>query len=373
VRDILLNVILFLPLGLCLGHSRQPRTALLLSFAVSSGIELLQWHAIAGRQASLLDVAANVSGAALGILLGPQLKSWVWPTAGTARRLAAACTLAWLLQCMVVGWGMRADVPPTRRYWGQWAHVFPTTEPFRGVVLGLVVNDMPIPDDSIAATIDLQSTMRERGILLKARLVNGGSVAGRAQIAALADGRGNLLAGASQEGCRYRFTVRARAESMGFNGPSVSAPGACERDSETELTGTATSDALELSIRRPGHPVHLQRHELRSTAGWTFVAPSWMADRAGSFFGLAWVAFFAVPLAWWLADTGLAPLAGALSYLVVIPGLATLIGLLAGQSGLGLPDWGAVIGGLILFVYRACGSERMLRRKMSHMTMDMAT
>jgi VanZ family protein len=75
--DAATNAVLFVPAGLLLGAAvpRLPPVAVwLLCLAASGAIEVAQAFAVPGRTASLVDVAANGVGAALGVLLAAVLR-----------------------------------------------------------------------------------------------------------------------------------------------------------------------------------------------------------------------------------------------------------------------------------------------------------
>lgn len=85
------NMVMFLPVGLfllLLFGRRQWWLAILLSFALSSGIELYQGAFLPTRVADIRDVISNTSGAIVGVLLGLAL------TASKARRLRLAARTA---------------------------------------------------------------------------------------------------------------------------------------------------------------------------------------------------------------------------------------------------------------------------------------
>lgn len=96
--DATLNLLLFLPLGAGLTLAGVPISAVVLAGGVVSGaIELAQRWWIPGRYASAADVAANVLGVVLGVLL---VRSWGrrarwWPI--LARPLAVVVVLGWFL------------------------------------------------------------------------------------------------------------------------------------------------------------------------------------------------------------------------------------------------------------------------------------
>jgi VanZ family protein len=81
VRDLAVNIVLYIPLGLCgflVARERYSRAfrvvaVLVLALALSYGIEVLQLFDL-GRFSSALDVLANVTGAAIGAMLASRLQ-----------------------------------------------------------------------------------------------------------------------------------------------------------------------------------------------------------------------------------------------------------------------------------------------------------
>src|SRR5262245_55845958 len=67
--DIILNVLLFLPLGIGLRLVLRTRAAVAIGFVCSVAIELTQLYLIAGRDASLRDVITNTLGTGIGASL----------------------------------------------------------------------------------------------------------------------------------------------------------------------------------------------------------------------------------------------------------------------------------------------------------------
>ncbi len=88
--DFLLNILLFVPLGLGLALAGFSwRRAVLLAGLLSFGVELLQMKIIVGRDASLGDVMTNTTGGGVGALLGSiGAGSYLQPPPVPARLLA---------------------------------------------------------------------------------------------------------------------------------------------------------------------------------------------------------------------------------------------------------------------------------------------
>src|SRR4030081_3020272 len=78
--DAMLNVILFVPLGvgLSLGGARG-KNALIWMFSLSALIESAQLYLISGRDATIGDVLTNSIGGALGFAIGRYHALWLRP------------------------------------------------------------------------------------------------------------------------------------------------------------------------------------------------------------------------------------------------------------------------------------------------------
>lgn len=103
VSDVLVNVLLYVPLGVCLRMAIRPRLrhrfaqvggAVLLAFMISWLVESLQ-SLMPARVASVNDVLANTSGACIAAVVAPMLWGWY-------KRLvfASYCRLAWPIACL---------------------------------------------------------------------------------------------------------------------------------------------------------------------------------------------------------------------------------------------------------------------------------
>ncbi|MBK7925306.1 MAG: VanZ family protein [Gemmatimonadetes bacterium] len=68
LRDAVLNVALFVPLGLALAAMGHPIRALLLVFLTTVSVEFAQYHWLIGRDASLRDILTNSLGGGIGVL-----------------------------------------------------------------------------------------------------------------------------------------------------------------------------------------------------------------------------------------------------------------------------------------------------------------
>ena len=94
VADDLLNVGLFLPLGLALGwNSRRLAPAIVCGLLLSTAIELIQ-TIVPGRDPSLSDIVFNTLGAGLGALLGRRPRAWLAPRPSNSIVFTVASVIA---------------------------------------------------------------------------------------------------------------------------------------------------------------------------------------------------------------------------------------------------------------------------------------
>ncbi len=103
--DFVLNVVLFMPLGVGLRWLLgRWSLAALAGFGVTLLVETLQWRLIRGRDASLGDVLANTLGTIVGVWIAVEGPRWLNATPLVARRLARVLCAArvWDRSCVVV-------------------------------------------------------------------------------------------------------------------------------------------------------------------------------------------------------------------------------------------------------------------------------
>lgn len=169
VTDVLLNLLLFLPLGLFARAERWSlaRTTVAVVFLTVT-IELCQSILLAGRDASLSDVLANSVGGVGGWLLLPTLLHALHPSRRFASRaviiIGSCSALVWL----ATGFGLRVALSDTAPWVGQPMRLWPGHVRYPGTLQraslsGVGVEDDPLsrlPDrlDSLALTLDLTHT-----------------------------------------------------------------------------------------------------------------------------------------------------------------------------------------------------------------------
>jgi hypothetical protein len=171
VSDVLVNLILFAPLGAALAlNGRTGARAVLLGGMLSCGVELAQM-ALPGRDPSLGDVTFNTLGTAAGQVAFWLAGRWMLPDSRTAARLALGAAIAatalfagsarmlepWLPARAFSAW-YTADLPDLEWYHGRVLRTAlgplsfgPDRMPDRDAVRRLLLEGAPLRIDAIAA------------------------------------------------------------------------------------------------------------------------------------------------------------------------------------------------------------------------------
>ncbi|MFQ5688812.1 MAG: VanZ family protein [Gemmatimonadota bacterium] len=345
LADVLLNIVLFLPLGICasalLGSSRLRYLA---GLVVSLAIETAQVF-IPGRDGSLGDIVFNAAGAALGVLIAT---AWarapgLGPRAALARASAAGAAVAAVLG--LTAFFLQPSLPDSR-YFAQWTPDLPHLAPYDGRVLAAAVPGVALPNGRLSA--EARDRLRARlddGVDLRVVSLAGHPTDRIGAIFAVHDSleREILLLGPDRTDLVFR--IRRRVKDLRLDRPEIRMAGG--------LAGVSPGDTLIVDVRRRGARYCLSvagrasRCDLGYTLGrgWALLAqaarlPPW----ARRILDGGWLATWFLPIGFWLrrgrawpipvmagfAPLGLVPLSGAVLPTPPAQYAAALIGLGAG-------------------------------------------
>ncbi len=339
--DVIYNILLFVPLGIGLALTGAPiaRIAAWSGF-ISALIEAMQWAWIPSRYATLGDIVANTAGALAGGLLLRLSTRALLPSRQYARVASYLSALVWVIVNIGAGAMLRLDVPATPTWWGQWAHTFPTTVPLNGQVLAMTFDGLPIPDDALPNTAEIKSRLRARGSRLSVMATVTAPSRGRAQVAALTDGNGNLITAVELEGCTLRLVDRRRGETIGFRMLALNLAERCPDASDTlAITTTSTHGIMAMEVRSQAGSVS-DSLPVTPAAAWRLLATAPRHISHPELWGTIWIAFFLVPLGYW-STFGWASRSVAALLAVVVAGTGAMY-LSAAVFGLAWPLWSEV-------------------------------
>jgi len=212
--DALLNVVLFVPLGVVLGGSRHALlAAAALGLTASLGIELTQ-IGIAGRDASVSDLLWNTAGAVAGVAVHR----------GVARRVHRRLRGGAALWGLAVAAGLAAagvlqtPLPTDDDYWGQWTPDLGSMPQYEGEVLEATLNGVAMPLGRLRRPRPHVETL-SGGWSLSGSVVVGSAPARVSPILSIYDGhqREILLLGAHRDDLVFR--QRTLAQKLRFDAP----------------------------------------------------------------------------------------------------------------------------------------------------------
>ncbi len=311
--DLLLNVALFLPLGVALALRRGSVLRLaLVPPLLSLAIEATQL-AIPGRHTMLADLTANAAGGWIGLLaardalrrapLGER-PSGLWAAAWGAGAALVFLGTGWLLQPRY----------PASEWYGQWTARLAHLQAYGGRVLSAEIGGAATPSRRLEDPARLRARLAG-GAPVRVRFVAGPAPDGVAPIFSIFDERQReiLLLGADRADLVIRY--RTRGAHARFDQPDLRL-----RDA---FLGVAPGDTLALMVRQGGDGWCARLEPPRGPAGrcglahtvgrgWALLRHPAAAGRLprGPLDAL-WAAFLALPVGWWLPRRRGARLAAA--------------------------------------------------------------
>lgn len=256
LADAILNVVLFLPVGVGLGMRGWPQRRSYLAGALfSASIELSQLF-IPGRDASLADVLFNTFGTAVGVLAVRTAGSWLRPRGRVSRQLSMAATIVALAVLAVSGYLMRYALPGSV-YYGQWTPPLGHLEWYRGRVVSAFIGPLAIPPHRLADSEAVRSRLQSEDTLTVIAIA-GPRPAALASLLSIYDEqqREIVLLGPDRDDLVFRY--RALARSVRLDQPDVRVADALRR--------VEPGDTLQLRVWRSGD-AHCISHASQTTCG----------------------------------------------------------------------------------------------------------
>jgi len=214
--DLILNIVLFLPLGLSLAALGWSGMAAAMSgFALSGLVEALQYLVIPGRDASLGDLVANTAGAAVGWALWASRDMWLRPSPAVARRLGAAWVLGVGALLGFTHWALHSDLSGSTWY-GQWGGEPP--EFFTGQVLEVRLGGVKLRHWRIPESVRRGATRAADTVLLEAVIRTGPTAVESGRVLSVADSVARFVS-FGQHGDDLTFGIRTRSAKLRLLAP----------------------------------------------------------------------------------------------------------------------------------------------------------
>jgi hypothetical protein len=343
--DLLLNVILFVPLGVGLGLAATPRgKALSLIVGLTVMVELAQYRMLPGREGTVSDVLMNTLGGALGIRLGRNLAGLLFPTPRSARVLAGVAAAVWAAVCVTTAVGLQRSLP-SGSYDLEWAPARAPLQAYPGRVRSVAINGNPtqrrmvIPSALVAGgdsvRIEASVTVNRPPVLT-------------APIALIVRGR-DEIAMLGQRVHTIVFSLRVRATDWRLKTPYVVLDDALAPGGEPIAEAMAVPARVVGMRQRQTVAVEAEHGgltrawsvDLAPTLGWVLVLPFDYSLRQGYRTGSAlWIAALIAPLGYWSAAAGRqSRRANVVTWGIPLASIAGVLGLVPPAFGYGRSHW----------------------------------
>lgn len=366
--DALLNVFLFLPLGVGLALSgARAVPALLAMLFLTAGIEVAQFFFIGGRDGNIGDVLTNVLGGTLGFALARGTTIWRRPTRHAAFALCVSWSAIWIAIQLLSSYAF-APALPTSLYYGQIARVFEHMATFDGQVLSATIDTVTVPNFGFAKTEQFHELL-QNGASVGAVVIPAAPTPQIAPIVRIADDKRREIVLLGQDHSDLVFGLRTGAAGLRLRPPLFAMREVFP--ARGDGAKILMSDTLRLRARYATTGVEMradsggelrQRHlAVYPALAWILVLPGrWYVEgtRDELLFSFLLLGVSLIPLGYWsffLLTFGRGDAApgwtSALSVLVLLVLLA--IGLALVPSAFGLPAaslgaWLAAVTGLLL-------------------------
>jgi hypothetical protein len=299
LADVLLNVFLFVPLGVGLERlGLSPKRAFLISLVFSALIEFLQATVVTGRDSSLRDIITNSTGGWLGATLAHSRRNWVLLKASLRRWVALAMAILWSAIIASTLWALEPSIP-NRRHFGQYAPTDSIIPEFGAEIFRASFHGAPLPIGAFSDQSDVLKAFRSRKAWLTATVAQPPLIAGTATIVAVVDDRKDEDLTLSQSGRDLLCHVRLRSEDIGLNSPTIRLKGAFRDEgsgSAIEIEGGLLGATIALVVRR-GAEISQRELVLTPGAGWMLLYPFDLTLPVDSaIFGFLWMTAITLPL-----------------------------------------------------------------------------
>jgi VanZ family protein len=304
----LLNVFLFVPLGVGLALSGWPaKRALLCMCALSVLIETAQL-VIPGRDSTLGDVLTNSFGGALGFAIGRYAFTLLRPSPRIALALCMGWSAVWLGIQTISGFGLSLAIPNSE-YYGQIARRLGNFEQFRGRVLRASIADIEVSDTRFENNAEMRELLL-RGATVTTTVVPSNPTHNIAPIVRVADARDREIVLLAQSGKDLVFGVRTGAAVLRLRPPFFAVADVFPAVSSGNVGPAADAVTVSARYSTRGVSVNTQtagtsferRIPITASLGWTMLMPfQWRIEGTNIELVLSaiWIACLLLPLGYW--------------------------------------------------------------------------
>lgn len=256
--DAVLNMVLFMPLGMVLGVRWSSYIALATGLLLSTGIEFAQLS-IDGRYSNIGDILWNGFGAGLGAVIVRTLRTWLRTDADHWSRQMLVGGLPALYLALSAFFLQPAGTEAT--YFGQWTPDLAYMPQYDGELMDASLNGHPLPNGPYPDTLDPRTWLQEDWTV-RARVLKGPAPQAVSPIVSIYDGDRQEILLLGAHGSDLVLRERTIGDALRMDRPDLRWRGVL-----------ATIDAVEvmtLEASRRGHDRCLRLNDrLRCGIGFT--------------------------------------------------------------------------------------------------------
>jgi hypothetical protein len=373
---VLLNVCLFVPLGLFLRLLGWRRSRVIwCGILTTLAVETAQLLVIPGRDASPSDVITNSTGTVVGTVLAERGASLLAPTASAAVRLVVAAAGIPALVLAGTAW-LLVPAPPSSVWYGQHAPDLGMYEQFRGTILDASLGSSRMPVGPLRNSPVLRETFLTEGPSIEARFVAGPKPPGPAPIVSVFDENRRKVILLGQGGRWLFFETRMRSDdlrfrTLSFTLPSMPVPTVGDT---LRMIGRVEGGRVQVTVTGPRGTLE-DRYRLSPGLGWALVSPvPRPVGRDAAVLSMLWVALLWVPFGYYAVGRGADGRRGGrvvrMAGLVATGGVAAALGMLVTPAVTGVPlpgpaEWiglaaGILVGAMLSVVVGRLSAARAL-------------
>jgi hypothetical protein len=298
--DIILNVILFIPLGLGLRLWLRRGSAFAICLGTTIAIECTQAWFIVGRHGGVRDVFTNTLGSAIGIWLATAWPGLLQPNRAVAGWLARAAALGWLTVLLLTGVLEQPSLPHSTWY-GQWAPELGQFDTFPGEVLDAHVDELFLHGGLLPASDSVRARFAARSYRLTVTAVTGAAPEYEAPVFSIFDHEQREIMVLAQSGQSLQYRTRRRATDWGLRPPGARldlVPPVGPGDT-LHIEVSSSGARLDLAARIGDHTVEVKR-QLTVGEGWALLLPfEYALGSEWPWLTALWLGCLLVPAAYW--------------------------------------------------------------------------
>jgi VanZ like family len=308
ILDAVLNVILFIPLGIGLrlaGMSR--RRAFAIGLVTTITVETLQL-VIPGRDTSLGDIFTNSFGGLLGILCADVWRAILLPTRRRATALAWGWTAFWTIVLTASAALTHISLPRTSA-WGVWKPELLHHDYFPGRVLSATAGGLPTPDSISAFSEDVRRRLSSDSVVVQATVVGAASTGQLSSIANVYDYQRQQIFMLGQRKGNLTFSLRMRTADARIATPTIRLDSVFPRHRPAKLDTIVVSGGLihhRLWISAVHNGVRRERTQpVDAGLGWSYFLPfDYEYGAEAPWLTALWLAGLSAPAMYWATRVG---------------------------------------------------------------------